>query len=151
MLNFFLNLIISNLAAIKLICIKFTSVIFSSATTTNPNNIFLRLCLLGIWDLQYWDKWCSYPTKSLDETPIKVGKFKENLDVLYWLGIKPLLGCYDSFILHTDIFWGYHIAEEPNFFLINRHFPRLAYSENFFYCSITYHMPAIWPSLSLLV
>ena len=49
---------------------------------------------------------------------IKVGKSEEDLDVLYRLGLKLLLDCLNSFIFYADLFWEYHIAKEPNFFLI---------------------------------
>ena len=53
------------------------------ATTTNPNYTLLGLCSLGTQGFQHWDKWCSYATESLDETLIKVGEFKKNVNVSY--------------------------------------------------------------------
>ena len=43
-LNFLLNLIVSNLAAINLTSIKLTSVTSSFAVTTNPDYTLLGLC-----------------------------------------------------------------------------------------------------------
>ena len=123
-LNFFPNIInfnltIINFNAIKLAFIQLASLASSSAMT-NPNSAFIGLCLRLIipWSLQYRGKWCTYWTKSLDKSSIKVRKSKENLDVWYWLELRPLLKSLNTFVLYADVFQGYHIAKEPNLFLI---------------------------------
>ena len=121
-LNILPNLINFNLTAINLNVIHPTSINLASATsssaiTTNPDSTLPRLNYL-----QHWGKWCSYPTESLDELSIKVCKSEEHLDVLYWLRLRPLLDNLNSFVLHADAFWGHHIAEEPNFFLMKSTF-----------------------------
>ena len=62
-----------------------------TAISTNPDCTLPRSCcrLSTPWSLQHQGKWCSYPAKPLDELPVKVGKFKEDLDVLYWFWFMP--------------------------------------------------------------
>ena len=122
--NFFLNFIAFNLTPNKLTAIKLTSILFVSITSsfaiTKPNSALTSSCFRFStpWSLQYWGEWCSYPIESLDKSLIKVGEFKEHLDVSYWLGLRPLFNSLNSFVLHADAFQGYHIAEEPNLFLM---------------------------------
>ena len=119
-LNFCPNLIIFNLIAINPSSIvQFTSATPSFATT-NLDSALTGSCLWlnTPWNLQYRGKWCSYPTESLDELLIKVRESKEHLDVSYWLRLRLLLDSLDFFVLYTDAFQGYHIAEEPNLFLM---------------------------------
>ena len=119
-LNFRLNLIISNLIAIKPPFVIQLGFATSSPATTNPDSAVTRSCLrLNIpWSLQYRGKWCSNPTESLDESSIKIRKSEEHFNVSYWLRLRPLLDSLNSFVLYTDAFWGYHIAKEPNLFLM---------------------------------
>ena len=56
--------------------------------------------------------------ESLDESSIEICESEEHLDVLYWLGLKPLLNSLDSFVFYADAFQGHHIAEKPNLFLM---------------------------------
>ena len=113
-----LNLAAINLNVIHPTFIKSNSITSSSAATTYPDYILPGFCWLGTQGLQHRGKWCSYPTESLDKSPVKVGKSEEDLDVLHWLGFKPSLDCLDSFVLHANALWGQFIAKEPNLFLM---------------------------------
>ena len=59
----------------------------TNAITINPDSALPKFCcrLNTSWSLPHRGKWYSYMAKPLDEPPVKIGKSKEDLDVLYWL------------------------------------------------------------------
>ena len=65
--------------------------IIITTITTNPDSALPGSCckLSTPWSLQHRDKWYSYLAKPLDESPVKVGEFKEDLDISYWLWFRP--------------------------------------------------------------
>lgn len=90
--------------------------ISTPSLTIHLLNSLIWLTYRGIWeDFQYWSKWCSNFTKTLDKTFIRINKPNKDRDILYRFRFGFGLDYLNFFVFYSYPLSWYNIAKKANF------------------------------------